>query len=150
MSIVFAEMTIDDYDQVVALWEGTEGIGMDDDVDSRAGIGSYLLRNPGLCFAARDGNEVIGAVLCGHDGRRGYLHHLAVATSHRRQGLGKALVEKCITALRAAGINKCNILVFEDNEDGLGFWKADGWSARHDLHFLQKWTGTPGKTRRSC
>lgn len=150
MSISYEAMTIGDYDEVVALWESVEGIGLDDDVDTREGIESFLRRNPGLCFVARDGGVVVGAVLCGHDGRRGWLHHLAVANSHRRQGIGKALVEQCITALGKAGINKCNILVFADNEDGLGFWRADGWAGRDDLHFLQKWTGEPGKPRRSC
>lgn len=150
MQIGYAKMTCGDYDEVVALWTGVEGVGLDDDSDSRESIEAYLVRNPGLSFVARDEDKIIGAVLCGHDGRRGYLHHLAVAESHRCQGIGKALVEKCISALRAIGINKCNIMVFDDNSDGLGFWDADGWNKRPDLVLMQKWTGTPGWPHKSC
>ena len=134
------EMVIADYGEVAALWERTEGVGLDDDADSRENMESYLVRNPGMSFVARLDGRVVGAVLCGHDGRRGYLHHLAVSPSVRRQGVGRALVDKCISALREAGINKCNIMVFDDNEEGLAFWQRTGWAGRQDLILLQKWT----------
>ena len=121
-----AVMTIADYDEVHALWEKSEGIGLDPD-DSRECIEQYLDRNPGLSFVARDGGRLVGAVLCGHDGRRGYLHHLAVDHDHRRKGIGKALVAECIAGLRATGIPKCNIFVFGENQDAFTFWEADGW-----------------------
>ena len=132
-------MQIWDYDEVSALWARSEGVGLDPD-DTRECIGAYLERNPGLSFVARDGGKLVGAVLCGHDGRRGYLHHLAVDHDHRRKGIGKALAAKCIEGLRAASIPKCNIFVFDENDPALAFWEADGWKGRSDLRLLQKWT----------
>ena len=83
-------------------------------------------------------DRIIGAVLCGHDGRRGYLHHLAVATEHRRKGLGKSLVDRCLDKLRSLGIQKCNIFVYADNDDGKVFWQSSGWLDRHDLTVMQR------------
>jgi len=116
--VQIAEMSIADHDDVAALWEATEGVGFDED-DSRENVQSYLERNPGLSFVARCGGELVGAVLCGHDGRRGYLHHLAVPIEHRRRGIGAALVERCLAGLKDAGIRKCNIFVFGSNESGV-------------------------------
>ena len=120
MSIMIREMAIQDYDQVLALWRASEGAGLSD-ADSEESIAHYLDRNPGLSFVARDGEHLVGAVLCGHDGRRGYVHHLAVSKSHRRQGLGRALVKRCLFALRRAGIDKCHIFVFGDDADAIAF-----------------------------
>ena len=135
----FEIMTIEDYDEVHDLWGRCEGVGLDPD-DTRECIGAYLDRNPGLSFVARHDGKLVGAVLCGHDGRRGYLHHLAVDHEARRKGIGKALSAKCIEGLRAAGIPKCNIFVFDENDLALSFWEADGWVGRSDLRLLQKWT----------
>ena len=144
MDTEIRQMTIGDYESVVALWQSTEGIGLDfEDADSRESVEAYLERNPGLSFVATDGGKVIGAVLCGHDGRRGYLHHLALDGAHRRRGIGKALVARCISGLGSAGIPKCNILVFSDNDQGQAFWEADGWSHHPGLQFLQKPTSGP-------
>lgn len=140
MQFEIREMTTGDYDDAVALWNSVEGIGLDDDTDTRGKIGEYLVRNAGLSFAAYLDGRMVGVVLCGHDGRRGYLHHLAVAASCRGQGLGRALADRCMSALRDAGINKCNIFVFSDNDEGLGFWRATGWNERTDLLILQRWT----------
>lgn len=133
-------MTLRDYDAVLALWRGMPGIGLDDDCDSRAGIARYLKRNPGLSFVARRGKEIVGAVISGHDGRRGYLHHLAVAPSERRQGIGKALVARCLRALAARRIAKCNIFLYQSNAAGRVFWERSGWKLRGDLHIMQKMT----------
>ena len=141
MSTRINELTMQDYDEVVVLWSSIEGIGLND-ADSRGNMVTYLDRNPGLSFVARDNGQVVGAVLCGHDGRRGYLHHLAVNPSHRKRGIGKALVTRCLDALRGAGIVKCNIFVFDDNETGLSFWKASGWAHRPELQFMQRKTET--------
>jgi N-acetylglutamate synthase len=141
MPFDISPMTADDYGEVAALWRRTEGIGLDEDVDSRQGIAAYLDRNPGLSFVARSGSRVVGAVLSGHDGRRGYLHHLAAAPEHRRQGIGRALVDACLTALAAAGIPKCNIFLFADNDLGKAFWQHNGWQQRNDLNVLQKLCG---------
>lgn len=132
------EFLIKDYGAVVELWESVEGVGLHDDVDSQHGIGIYLFRNPGLSFVAVDENRVVGAVHCGHDGRRGYLHHLAVAESYRNRGVGKNLVQTAINALRVKGFRRCNSFVFCDNINGLNFWKGQGWSERNDLKVIYK------------
>lgn len=130
------KMVIADFDEVVALWRKTRGIGLHDDVDSREGIKRYLRRNPGLSFVARQGPQLLGAVLCGHDGRRGYLHHLAVAENARGQGVGRTLVERALSALRKIGIGKCHIFVFAGNHSGRAFWKKIKWTRRTDLEIM--------------
>jgi ribosomal protein S18 acetylase RimI-like enzyme len=132
------ELTIKDYEEVLSLWQNTEGVGLDKDTDTKERIGIYLQRNPGLSFAAFEKGKVIGAVLCGHDGRRGYLHHLTVAEGHRNKGIGTALVDKVISKLRMLGIRKCNIFVFADNASGQEFWKKNGWAERTDLKVMSK------------
>ena len=132
-------MTIGDYDDAVALWNSVEGVGLDD-ADTYEKVDEYLVRNPGLSFVAHLDGRMVGAVLCGHDGRRGYLHHLAVAHSCREQGLGKAMVERCLSALREIGIERCNIFVIAENEEGKAFWQATGWAAYPDLLFMTKAT----------
>jgi N-acetylglutamate synthase len=137
MEIEFSAMKIADYEEVAALWRATDGLGLDDDVDSRAGIAAYLARNPGISEVARYANQIVAAVLCGHDGRRGYLHHLAVAVEWRNRGLGRGLVEICLKRLAAQGIRKCNLFLFVDNDLGRAFWKHTGWNERADLKVLQ-------------
>lgn len=144
-SVEIAEMTAQDYDEVAELWRHTEGVGLDEDTDSRQGIAACLARNPGLSYVARQDGRIVGAVLCGHDGRRGYLHHLAVALAHRRKGIGRAMVEACLAKLGSVGIRKCNIFLFSDNEPGVEFWKHVGWKERADLKVLQK--PTPSRSR---
>ena len=129
-----------DFDAVISLWRGVPGIGLDEDCDSRAGIRRYLKRNPGLSFVALVEGAIVGAVLSGHDGRRGYLHHLAVAPSHRKLGIGRELTLRCLSALAKQGIPKCNIFLFRSNAAGRAFWKRQGWNLRGDLSLLQKKT----------
>ena len=105
-------MTINDYEQVVQLWRATEGVGLHDYEDSKAGIAQYLARNPGMSLVWREAKQIVGAVLCGHDGRRGYLHHLAVATTYRGRGIGVRLVEHALRKLAQEGICKCHTLSF--------------------------------------
>jgi len=130
-------MSIDDYDEVLCLWQRTEGVGLNES-DTRSAINSHLKRNPSMSFIACSGKEIVGAVLCGHDGRRGYLHHLAVAKSHRKRGVGKKLVNACLAKLKKLHIQKCNIFLFADNEAGGEFWKHNGWLQRCDLLVMQK------------
>ena len=130
-------MVIEDYDKVLELWRSAGGVGLNES-DTRANIAAYLTRNPGMSFVARHGGKLVGAVLCGHDGRRGYLHHLAVAKAHRRLGLGRRLVQNCFDQLAAARILKCTIFLFADNDDGRSFWTRTGWAMRDDLQMLQK------------
>lgn len=133
-------MAITHYDDVIALWQNTEGVGLHDNEDSRPCITAYLERNPGLSFVAVCDGKIIGAVLCGHDGRRGCINHLAVDTNYRNQGIGRALADACISGLGAQGIQKCNIMVFGCNDNGRGFWQNIGWNTRPDLVLMQKCT----------
>jgi ribosomal protein S18 acetylase RimI-like enzyme len=130
-------MKPDDYDLVLALWRNTKGVGLAQS-DSRDSVIGFLNRNPGLSLVALQGQEIIAAVLCGHDGRRGYLYHLAVAEEHRGKGLGKALVETCLSKLSQAGILKATIFVYSENAAGQQFWQRVGWKDRADLVVLQK------------
>ena len=131
-------MVAEDLPKVIRFWEQMEGIGLNES-DSVPALASYLQRNPELSFVARDEQQqIIGAVLCGHDGRRGYLHHLAVAKEYRKMGIGRALVEKCLSVLRALNIPKCNLFLFFNNSGGEAFWREVGWRERGDLRLLQK------------
>ena len=120
------QMVIDDYDDMAALWRGVDGLGLGPS-DSRERTAYYLARNPGTSFVARDGETLIGTVMCGTDGRRGYLGHLAASPSHRRRGVGKTLVERCLAALDAIDIPRCNLFVYADNTGAIAFWKRMGW-----------------------
>jgi putative acetyltransferase len=132
-------MTIEDYDRVTALWRSSEGIGLSS-TDARESIARFLDRNPGLSFVAEDRQALVGAVLCGHDGRRGYIYHLAIDRSHRTRGLGAALARRCLSALRDAGIDKCHIFVFRDNDAARAFWRRVSWEERGDLVVLSRYT----------
>ena len=118
-------MAVSDYDAVFRLWSQCEGMSLQDD-DERERIALYLARNPGLCYVALAANRVVGSLLCGHDGRRAVLRHLAVEPAYRNRGIARALVAKVLTALREQGIRKCNIYVLDDNTAGLQFWEHIG------------------------
>jgi ribosomal protein S18 acetylase RimI-like enzyme len=134
---VVRAMTMADYDEAIALWRSCEGIGLSAS-DEREPIARFLARNPGHSFVARDGEVLVGALLCGHEGRRGYLHHLSVAPSHRELGLGRELVRSALDALEGAGIPKCHLFVLSDNEEGLGFWRRVGWAERVELRVCSR------------
>ena len=140
-------MTLADYGEVYRLWQQAEGLSLGED-DQRSGIKLYLGRNRGLCFVTTAEAKIIGAVLCGHDGRRGILRHLVVRPEFRKQGTGRALVQKCLAALAKQGIRKCNLFVMDYNTAGLRFWKNIGYRPlKYDYRTLQMLTsGTkPGK-----
>jgi len=127
-----------DLAEVIQFWQGMEGIGLSES-DSYSALSFFLQRNPGLSWVTRNRDrELIGAVLCGHDGRRGYLHHLAVARDYRRKGIGRALVERCLSSLRELKILKCNAFLLSLNPEGQEFWKAMGWKEREDLILMQR------------
>jgi N-acetylglutamate synthase len=148
ISFSIRPMTISDYDAVIALWQTSEGVGLSQ-ADSPEAIARYLARNPGLSqvayvselpdaaqFAQQNSTAIpvlAGAVLCGHDGRRGLLHHLAVRPEYRRLGLGRDLVACCLKGLAAEGIDKCHLFVFNENKEGQNFWLRCGWYARPEL-----------------
>jgi len=138
MSIELYEMRMDDYDKVYQLWEMSEDIGLSK-ADSHYGINRFLERNPGMSFVAWEGDKVIGSVLCGHDGRRGYIHHLMVHPEHRRQGLGRSLVGRCMYALTRIGIQKCHLFIFEDNQGAAAFWESLGWTQRVELAMMSQY-----------
>lgn len=137
MNVEIRPFTMDAYDRVVALWQQCEGVGLSE-ADSRVSIQTYVSRNPGMSFIATADGVVVGAVLCGHDGRRGYIYHLAVHPQSRRRSLGRRLVEQCLAALQRAGIQKCHIFVFNQNEDGIAFWKSVGWTPRSEISVISK------------
>ena len=141
MGIELREMTIADYDAVYAVWKVSEGIGLSD-ADSREGIKHFLERNPGLSYVALDGKQIVGAALCGHDGRRGYIHHLSVVKDHRRQGIGRSLVSRCMFALMQIGIAKCHLFVFDANQDAIEFWNKVGWTERVELMMMSQHLST--------
>jgi len=131
MDYAIREMTIDDYDAAHSLWRATEGICLDDE-DSRDGITLYLRRNQGLCFVATVGEELVGTVLCGHEGRRGILRHLVVAPDFRGRGIARDLVNHSRAALAREGIRKCNTFVLDSNVGGRRYWEHTGWRVHED------------------
>jgi putative acetyltransferase len=142
-NVTLVPFTIDMYDTVYALWGECEGVGVDSDCDSRCGVQAYLDRNPGMSFVAMAGATIVGAVLAGHDGRRGFMYHLAVRPSHRRHGIGRVLVERCLAALGEAGIHKCHVFVFHANAGGKAFWQSVGWTLRTDIRALSTMVEPP-------
>jgi ribosomal protein S18 acetylase RimI-like enzyme len=137
MPVTIRPMTPDDYAPVYALWQASEGMGLGR-ADTREAITRYLLRNPGLSFTAWDGDELVGAVLAGHDGRRGFFHHMAVRASHRKQGIGRALATCCEQALLAEGIDKAHLFVYAQNTAGQSFWRQAGWYDRPELVLMSR------------
>ena len=131
-------MNMEDYDKVYVLWMSCKNMGFNNLDDSREGIEKYLKRNPSTCFIAAQGESVVGVILSGHDGRRGFIHHMAVAEDHRRQGIASALLEHALSALKAEGINKAALLVFNRNEAGNAFWEVQGFTARTDVTYRNK------------
>ena len=131
-------MTIDDYDGVYSVWLNTPGMGLNSTDDSREGIEKYLKRNPDTCFAAVCGSKIVGTVLSGHDGRRGYIQHLAVLPEYRNRKIATNLVENAMAALEREGITKVALVAFTKNEIGNAFWEKMGFTVRHDLYYRNK------------
>lgn len=131
-------MNIDDFDRVSALWQNTAGMGLNPVDDSREGIARYLRRNPETCFVAEENGALIGSILSGHDGRRAYLYHMAVAETHRRQGVGETLLTHAMQALTREGLSKAALLVYVANEKGNAFWEKHGFTARQDVLYRNK------------
>ena len=128
----YRNLNINDYDDVIALWHACDGLSLRD-ADSIQGTERYLQRNPGLSFVAEDETGIVGTLMAGHDGRRGYIQHLAVAPAVRGQGVGARLVELCVDALKAQGIVKTHVHVIGDNGTGQAFWSSCGWTHRAEI-----------------
>ncbi len=109
-----------------ALWAKAEGVELAEG-DSAGEIASYLRRNPGLSTVAFDRGQLVGAVLAGHDGRRGYVYHLAVSPECRGRGIGGAMMQRSLAGLKAAGVVRVLLLVAADNDGGMTFWTKQGW-----------------------
>lgn len=131
-------MNMQDYDRVYALWMKCKNMGFNNLDDSREGVERLLRRNPNTSLVATDGDTLAGVILSGQDGRRGYIYHMSVAEAYRRQGIGSQLVERCLSALKAEGINKAALLVFNRNEAGSAFWEAQGFTVRNDVAYRNK------------
>jgi ribosomal protein S18 acetylase RimI-like enzyme len=125
-AVITREFVLDDYDGALALWADEEGIEICEG-DSREEIADYLKRNPGLSRVAEADGEIVGVALCSHDGRRGWIYHLAVAKPYRRRKVGKLLLDACLERLRAVGLKRAIILVAGDNPAGHQFWLNNGW-----------------------
>ena len=130
------KLTREDYAKLYSLWAETAGMGLRSVDDSPEGIERFLARNPDTCFVAEEKGELVGAIICGHDGRRGYIYHTAVKESLRGRGIGKGLVEKALTALKEKGITRCGLFVYADNVSGQDFWRSQGWATRPDLVYF--------------
>lgn len=133
--MVIRSLEEDDVEAVLRLWASLEGLGAGPG-DSLEGIARYLARNPGLSLVAENETSIVAAVLCGHDGRRGYLYRLGVRAEYRRQGLARELVRRCLSGLRANGIPRCQVFVLADNAVARRFWEEMGGKMRHDLQML--------------
>ena len=128
-------MTMEDYDQVKELWNSIQGFGIRSMDDSREGVARFLKRNPTTSVVAEEDGKVVGAILCGHDGRRGCLYHVCVHKDYRMRGIGKSMVAFAMEALKKEEINKVSLIAFAKNDIGNAFWKEIAWTKREDLNY---------------
>ena len=128
-------MTTEDYDSVNALWHTIKGFAIRSVDDSREGVERFLKRNPTTSVVAEVDGKIVGAILCGHDGRRGCLYHVCVHKDYRRRGVGKSMVVFCMEALKKEKINKVSLIAFTVNDVGNAFWNSIGWTRRLDLNY---------------
>ena len=132
MNVLIRPFADSDMAAALALWRATPGVGLSA-ADEPACLARYLLRNPGLSLVAEADGHLVGTLLCGHDGRRGLIHHLVAAQGHQRRGIGARLVRAGLQGLRAQGIDKCHLMVFTDNAGGAAFWTGIGATRRDEL-----------------
>ncbi|MBD5465625.1 MAG: GNAT family N-acetyltransferase [Lachnospiraceae bacterium] len=124
-----------DYEQVHSLWMSIKNFAIRSQDDSKEGVVRFLRRNPGISVVAEEDGRIVGAILCGHDGRRGCLYHVCVSEQYRLRGIGKAMVVHCMEALKKEKINKVSLIAFSENDIGNAFWKEIGWTKREDLNY---------------
>ena len=128
-------MTCEDYDQVHDLWMSIHGFGIRSMDDSKEGVEKFIRRNPTTSMVAEMEGQIVGAILCGHDGRRGCFYHVCVREGYRQHGIGRAMATACMRALQKEGINKVSLIAFKSNEIGNKFWRGAGWDFREDLNY---------------
>ena len=136
--MTFRLMAMEDYPACYNLWRNTPGMGLNSLDDSAEGIARYLQRNPNTCFVAEEEGQLLGAILAGHDGRRGHISHTAVAAHAQRRGIGAQLVEHAMAALEREGITKVNLVVFARTDLGNAFWEKRGFFRRDDIVIRDK------------
>lgn len=132
------KMTLKDYEAVYGLWLSCKGMGLNSVDDNKEGIEKFLRRNPDTCFVAEYEDKIVGAIIAGSDGRRGYIYHTAVSPEQRRQGIASKLVEAVMSALEKIGIAKAALVVFDRNADGNAFWEKSGFTVREDLVYRNR------------
>lgn len=128
-------MQIEDYEKIYKLWMTIDGFGIRSIDDSYEGVARFIKRNPTTSVVAECGGDIVGAILCGHDGRRGCFYHVCVHKDYRKRGIGKAMAVFCMKALQAEQINKVSLIAFKSNVVGNAFWKSAGWTFREDLNY---------------
>jgi ribosomal protein S18 acetylase RimI-like enzyme len=141
----YRELELSDYDKVISLWQDVEGVKLRD-ADSKSGINKYLQRNPGLSFVAEEGGNIVGTIMSGHDGKRGYIQHLAVLPSKRKTGIATELLSLCLEALKSEGIVKSHIHVLSNNEVAKNYWLNRGWVKRTDIEVYSYINGSSENT----
>jgi len=129
------QMRLQDYERIYALWLSCKGMGLNNVDDSREGIARYLDRNPNTCFVAEEDGKILGVIMAGHDGRRGFIYHTSVSPDARGRGIGTQLADAALHALKEEGISKVALVAFTRNETGNAFWEKMGFEARHDLTY---------------
>lgn len=133
--MIVRTMTIEDYQGVHDLWMTIKGFAIRSIDDSREGVERFLKRNPATSVVAEENGEIVGSILCGHDGRRGCLYHVCVREDCRMRGIGKSMVVKCMEELEKEKISKVSLIAFTENDIGNAFWKEIGWTKREDLNY---------------
>ena len=133
-TLTIRPMQITDYAALYELWVAC-GNGLNNLDDSEEGVAKYLRRNPNTSFVAEENGKVVGAVLAGHDGRRGFIQHMAVDAARRRRGIGSKLVTVCLDAMKQEGIHKVALVAFKRNQTGNAFWEQQGFTVREDLNY---------------
>ncbi len=133
--MIIEKLNMKDYNEIYELWNNTKGMGLRSLDDSYEGINRFINRNPNTNFVCKINNRIVGVILSGHDGRRGYIYHAVVDNNFRKKGIGKILVKEVINSLKNEGINKIVLVVFKDNKIGNKFWEKIGFELREDLNY---------------
>ncbi|WP_419182244.1 GNAT family N-acetyltransferase [Paenibacillus radicis (ex Xue et al. 2023)] len=104
----------------------------------RERISAYLKRNPEFSTVAKKGNDIIGTVLCGHDGRSGSLYHVAVSEEYRHKGIANEMVQRSLSLLKQEGFGHAMLFAYFENTTAIQYWKKNGWEALPDVLYHYK------------